>query len=111
MIIDLILDRKDLEKDLAEQGATMAEYAEYYRALPEQQKIFSPTPYEAGRFYREVREYDRVFDGIGLEILRAMDYGTKDDVKKALCRYITKNEYNPEICDFINGAEWLGEYA
>ncbi len=111
MIVDLILDRRELEQELAEQGATMAEYAEYYRGLPEQQKIFSPTPYEAGAFYREVREYDRVFDGIGLEILQAMDYGTEDDVKKALCRYIIECGYNPEICDFINAAEWLGEYA
>ena len=109
MIIDLILDRRDLEQDLTEQGATMADYIEFYDALPEQQKIFSPTPYEAGAFYREVRAYD--VGPVGDAILRAMDYGTEDDVKKALCRYIIECGYNPEICNFINAAEWLGEYA
>lgn len=111
MIIDLILDRKDLEQELTEQGANMAEYAEYYNALTEQQKVFAAAPYDAGAFYREVREYDRIFNGIGLDILRALDYGTESDVKKALCNYINAGGYNPEICDYINAVDWLGEYA
>ena len=109
MIIDLILDRKDLEQELTEQGATMAEYAEYYNALTEQQKVFAAAPYDAGAFYREVREYDA--GPAGDKILQALDYGTESDVKKALCNYINAGGYNPEICNYINAVEWLGEYA
>lgn len=41
------------------------------------------------------------------KITAAMDYGTEEEVKKALCEYITECEYNHEICDYINSREWL----
>ena len=37
----------------------------------------------------------------------AMDYGTEEDVRKALCRYIDDNEYNEKIKDYINSRAWL----
>lgn len=37
----------------------------------------------------------------------AMDYGTEQDVKKALCNYIDGEGYNPDIKDFINANNWL----
>ena len=43
------------------------------------------------------------------DITRAMDFGTEEDVKNALCRYIEKNEYNPLICDYIRKINWLVE--
>ena len=77
MIVDLILDRKDGE-----------EYGELYN------------PYE---FYRNCMGYGPIGHGI----TRAMDFGTERDVKRELCEYITANEYNPAICDYINSREWL----
>lgn len=79
MIIDLILDRKDGD------------------------------PYSPKDFYNEVMEYSGIFNGIGDEITRAMDSGTEDDVRKALCEYIKKNKYSLEICDYINSVRWIKE--
>lgn len=61
--------------------------------------------YKARDFYFNVLQYGSTGD----EITRAMDGGTEDDVKKALCDYITGNEYNPQICDYIKSVEWLSE--
>ena len=79
MIIDLILDRKAGDN------------------------------YQPDHFYRECMEYSSIFDGIGADICEAMDYGTEDDVRKALCAYVTSNDYNPAICDYINSVSWLEE--
>ena len=78
MIIDRILDRRDDERD----------------------GIFAYNPKE---FYLDILGYGRVGDGI----TRAMDFGEESDVKKALCRYIIDNEYNPEICVYIHSVNWL----
>lgn len=78
MIIDLILDRKDEE----EQG------------------IYHYRPHD---FYFDVLHYGKVGDGITL----AMDYGEEEDVKRALCEYIERNEYNPEIKKYIMSRRWL----
>lgn len=80
MIIDMILDRRELE-------AFGGEYGEY----------------DPRSFYLRALNYGNVGD----EITRAMDYGTEADVKAALCAYIIDNEYNPAICDYINSREWL----
>lgn len=77
MIVDLILDRKD--------GIN----------------------YKPENFYRECMTYNGIFDGIADGITKAMDYGTEEDVRKELCKYITNNEYNPEICDYINSVNWI----
>lgn len=79
MIIDLILDRKDNEKD-------------YGRDI-----------YNAHDFYIDVLNYGE----IGEEITMAMDYGEEKDVKNALCNYIDKNEYSPLIKNYINNKNWL----
>lgn len=83
MIIDLILDRKDGD------------------------------PYDPKSFYNECVEYSAIFrcNGVGIadDITSAMDFGTEKDVRKALCDYIIKNEYNPEITKYINSKKWLVE--
>lgn len=81
MIIDLILDRKDNEK--------------YYEK----------DLYNSHDFYYDVLRYGEIGD----EITRALDFGTESDVKKALCNYIYNNEYNVNICDYINSKQWLIE--
>lgn len=43
----------------------------------------------------------------GIEISRAMDEGTENDVKVALCKYILGNGYNPEICTYVLSQSWL----
>lgn len=78
MIIDLILDRKGWEED---------GYAVY-------------NPHD---FYFDVMRYGE----IGEEITKAMDYGNESDVRRELCNYVVRNEYNPAICDYINSREWL----
>lgn len=77
MIVDLILDRKDSEE------------------------------YSPEKFYRDVMRYNSSFEGIADEITRAMDFGTEEDVKRALCKYIEDNEYSKSICDYINSVKWL----
>lgn len=83
MIIDLILDRRD---DIRIDGVDF---------------------YNAHDFYFRCLRYNSVFNGIADDILSALDSGTEQDVKQALCRYITDNEYNPQICDFINSVQWI----
>jgi hypothetical protein len=77
MIIDLILDRKD---------------------------GFGYSPHE---FYNEVMEYGKIFGEIAFKIARAMDMGEEKDVKNELCNYVIEQDYNPEICDYINSVNWL----
>ena len=79
MIIDLILDRKDGQE------------------------------YNAKDFYNEISEYSGLFQGTasGVEIAEMLDNGTNKDVQKALCDYITENDYNPEIKDFVNSCNWI----
>ncbi len=77
MIIDLILDRQD--------GET----------------------YNAKSFYNSCIEYSTIFNGLADDITRAMDCGTEEDVKKALCDYIIRQEYNLKIIEFINSKNWL----
>ena len=77
MIIDLILDRKDGEK------------------------------YRPNEFYYSILEYRESWPELSDPITRAMDEGTENDVKNALCDYIIKCGYNTTICDFINAVNWL----
>lgn len=83
MIIDLILDRRDDVEN---------RYIDTYNAHD---------------FYMECMGYNSIFYGIADEITKAMDGGTEEDVKRELCMYILKNGYNTEICEFINGVNWL----
>ena len=94
MIIDLILDRKENEKDIA---------AGYTHIRNGYTGELIPLAYNPSKFYRDVMRYGDV----GSDISAAMDYGTEENVKTALCDYITRNEYNPEICNFIRSVNWL----
>lgn len=82
MIIDLILDRKDNE-----------EFTGY-------------DAYDPYSFYREVMSYESIFE-MDRDISSALDYGTEDDVRKALCKYIDDNQYNPDIKNYVNSKTWL----
>ena len=59
--------------------------------------------YEPARFYYGVMNYGEV----GFGITAAMDGGTEEDVKRELCKYIKDNEYNMELCEYINSVNWL----
>lgn len=60
--------------------------------------------YNPRQFYAEVMEYG---GNDANATTRAMDGGTEQYVKFALCAYVLNNDYNPEICDYINGQSWL----
>ena len=77
MIIDIILDRKDGE------------------------------PYDAKKFYLDIMGYADIWPDLANPITRAMDGGTNEDVRKALCDYIVSQGYNPSICDYVNSVEWI----
>ena len=62
--------------------------------------------YNARDFYCDVMEYESTFN-FNRAISRAMDYGTENDVKKALCDYVINHRYNTEICTYINSVNWL----
>lgn len=77
VIIDCILDRRDGE-------AYGVEYS----------------PHD---FYVSVMRYGEIGHGI----TAAMDYGEEEDVRRELCKYIIDNDYNPEICEWVNAQNWL----
>lgn len=62
--------------------------------------------YNAREAYAYIQEEESVFFE-DFPISRAMDGGTEQDVKKALCSYVRAAGYNPEICDYINSVNWL----
>ena len=59
------------------------------------------TAYNPHDFYLRAMEYKQD------EITRAMDGGTENDVKSALCDYIRRNEYNSDIRAYIESVDWL----
>ena len=60
-------------------------------------------PYNAGEFFFNTQQYGEV----GFDITAAMEGGTEQDVKRELCKYIKDNEYNMELCEYINSVNWL----
>lgn len=62
------------------------------------------TAYNPHDFYIRAMEYKQD------EVTRAMDGGTERDVKAALCDYIKRNEYNRDICAYIESVNWLDEW-
>jgi uncharacterized protein with LGFP repeats len=60
-------------------------------------------PYNAKKFYIETSAYGDVSN----DIASAMDNGTEEDVKNALCNYVTDMGYSDKITDFINSVDWL----
>lgn len=97
MIIDLILDRKCNDEDIA---AGYTHYKDYNGNL-------ISLEYDPKQFYNEVMEYSGIFDHDFDYITAAMDYGTEKDVKNALCKYIDNGNYNPDIKDYIRNVNWL----
>lgn len=79
MIIDLILDRKNGQL------------------------------YKADKFYCDVMEYAEFWPDEANPITHAMDEGNDDDVRSALCAYIDRQGYKPEIKDYINSMQWLDD--
>lgn len=94
MIIDLILDRRENDA-LQAQGYTHVKNGLTGELIP--------LAYDAARFYRDVMSYGSV----GHAITRAMDFGDEWDVRRELKDYILRNDYNPEICDYISSVSWL----
>ena len=82
MIIDIILDRYDDERD----------------GLPH--------AYDPREFYWEVMKWSDLNPHADL-ITSAMDGGTEDDVRRELCAYIDAEDYNPSIKFWINGRTWI----
>ena len=62
--------------------------------------------YNAKEFYNAVMEYTDVFPSY-LPVARAMDGGTEADVISELCDYVRRENYSPEICDYISSVKWL----
>ena len=60
-------------------------------------------PYNPKHFYQEVLHYLPTGEGIAV----ALDRGEEKDVKATLKEYIRKNEYNRDICTFIQSVNWL----
>ena len=89
MIIDLILDRQ-YNDSLILQG--------YTHIKDGMTGKLKPLAYDPRNFYRDVLCYGE----IGKEITLAMDYGTEEDIKYDLKRYVLSNEYSSSIFDYIN---------
>lgn len=64
--------------------------------------------YSMKRFYDAVSLYERYMNN-NFPISRALDMGTENDVRKALCKYIDEQGYNPKIKDFVNCNRWVCE--
>lgn len=110
MIIDLILDREDFEAKNPD--VTYADYEQWAKTPVGKNTIETARkngriiakPYNPKEFYLAVMEYGGYSSNI---ITYAMDYSDEMAVREALCEYIVGNEYNPEICDYINSVNWL----
>lgn len=59
--------------------------------------------YNAKQFYNDVSQYGDIANEIAL----AMDEGEEVEVKRALNIYVVQNDYNPNICNYINSVNWL----
>ncbi len=81
MIIDIILDRKEGE-EVGEE-------------------------YDARAFYNAISEWVGLNPFFAVDIATAMDYGTNEDIRAALCRYIDAGGYDPALKDWINSREWV----
>ena len=62
------------------------------------------TSYNAREFYHNALAYEQD------EVTRAMDGGTEREVQAALCDYIRTNDYNPEICAYVESVNWLTDW-
>lgn len=60
--------------------------------------------YNPKEFYNYLNGWAR---GIYDDVCRVLDEGSNEDIQRALCEYIVKNDYNPAICEYINSVDWL----
>lgn len=67
---------------------------------------YNNTAYNAHDFYIDVLDYENI-DSLGHNISIALDYGSNEDVQKAICDYIDRNEYNANIKRFVCAVDWL----
>ena len=125
MIIDLILDRRANEKDIA-RGLT------HYRTYPNpsgkkfgqielnDDSILVPFAYNAKDFYNELQYYGEIFGDLAWNITRAMDEGNEEDVKRELCNYVitqgySEDEFQSSLESYYDGIniedceEYIGE--
>lgn len=61
------------------------------------------TNYQPREFYNSVMNYGE----IGWGIAEALDNGSETQVKNELSKYITDQDYNPEIANYIKSVNWL----
>ena len=83
MLIDMILERKDTNLVHTRHGNK---------------------PYNAKDFYQFLEGYNN--EGY-FPVLTAFDSGTEQDIKNALNEYIISEQYNSDICEYINSVNWL----
>lgn len=67
---------------------------------------YDSDPYNAKSFYSDILEYESLFD-MSHDISIALDYGKNEDVQNAICEYIDRNGYNPNIKCFVNAVNWI----
>ena len=111
MIVDLILDRREVEKSdciMVSENRLDGFYIPILECypkenVPENLRNGYVYKYNPRIFYHETLAYGKIGDGI----TAAMDYGGEEDVKRELCAYIDKQEYNPEIKEYINSVNWI----
>lgn len=53
--------------------------------------------------------YDQATSFGFVELARAIDSGTEEDVKRELKNYIDEQGYNEEIKDYIDSVDWVRE--
>ena len=112
MIIDLILDRRANENDIARGLTHYSTYNNPSRKRLGQIElndgsVLLPLAYNAKDFYNELQDYGEIFGDLAWNIARAMDEGNEEDVKRELCNYVITQGYSENICDYINSVEWL----
>lgn len=61
----------------------------------------------AGMPYHAIDLYCSALDTHRHDVSSAMDYGTEDDVRNALCAYIDRNGYSPDLKTYIRSRVWL----
>ncbi len=62
--------------------------------------------------YSEIKDlYDSAVELGFVELRDILNYGTEEEVKQELCRYIDDQGYRPSIKKFINSVDWLPKDA
>lgn len=43
------------------------------------------------------------------DLADALDNGDNEDIQRELCQYVSDQNYNPAIIDYINSVDWVAE--